>query len=192
MSLKMNYFFTSTSQTPAVFSESMQLLLEKTWLHASTKWACNYIDIPVLWGAIINIRDLIFPYNVSEALCCNVDEAERLLISISGKEELSNSRPSLYNSSCEYINKYTEDFFFTSRNRKLDPVSGREKEIRQLIDVLLRRRQNNPILTGEPGVGKSSIVEGLALQISSGRVPDALKNVKILALDMGALLAELV
>ncbi|EEW0979452.1 type VI secretion system ATPase TssH, partial [Escherichia coli] len=48
-------FFTSTSQTPAVFSESMQLLLEKTWLHASTKWACNYIDIPVLWGAIINI-----------------------------------------------------------------------------------------------------------------------------------------
>ncbi|ELR3168155.1 type VI secretion system ATPase TssH [Escherichia coli] len=182
-------FFTASSQTSPIFSESMQLLLEKTWLHSSTKWECNYIDIPAFWATIINIKDLIFPYNVSEALCCNLDEAEKLLISISGKDAHSISHPSLYNPPCEYISKYTEDFSLLAETGKLDPVSGREKEIRQLIDVLLRRRQNNPILTGEPGVGKSSIVEGLALQISSGRVPDALKNVKILALDMGALLA---
>ncbi|EEC8626939.1 type VI secretion system ATPase TssH [Escherichia coli] len=176
-------------QSAPVFSESMQILLEKAWIHASTKWQCNHIDIPVFFTTLINIRDSILPYNVSEALCCDVDAAEKVLISFSCKEESSTSHSSIDNSSHEYISKYTENFTLLAETGKLDPVSGREKEIRQLIDILLRRRQNNPILTGDPGVGKSSIVEGLALQISSGRVPDALKNVNILALDMGALLA---
>ena len=178
----------TASQSSPVFSESMQTLLEKTWIHASTKWQSNHIDIPVFWTTLITIRDSILPYNVAEALYCDMDVAESLLLSFSLKSE--------YSSSCvvdnvphEYISKYTENFSLLAETGKLDPVTGREKEIRQLIDILLRRRQNNPILTGEPGVGKSSIVEGLALQIASGRVPDALKNVRILALDMGALLA---
>ncbi|MFP1451617.1 hypothetical protein ACLB1N_01830 [Escherichia coli] len=148
----------------------MQILLEKAWIHASTKWQCNHIDIPVFFTTLINIRDSILPYNVSEALCCDVDAAEKVLISFSCKEE-SSFHSSIDNSSHEYISKYTENFTLLAETGKLDPVSGREKEIRQLIDILLRRRQNNPILTGDPGVGKSSIVEGLALQISSGRVP---------------------
>lgn len=180
--------FNAPPQSSPIFSESMQILLEKTWLHASTKWQCNHIDIPVFWTTLINIRDSIFPYNVSETLYCDIDEAEKLLISFSGKEEYS-SRYSMDKSPHKYISKYTENFSLLAEAGKLDPVTGREREIRQLIDILLRRRQNNPILTGEPGVGKSSIVEGLALQIASGRVPDVLKNVKILALDMGALLA---
>ncbi len=137
---------------------------------------------------LITLRDSILPYNVVGALYCDVDVAEKLLLSLSVKTEHSSHRAT-DNATHEYINKYTENFSLLAETGKLDPVTGREKEIRQLIDILLRRRQNNPILTGEPGVGKSSIVEGLALQVASGRVPDALKNVRILALDMGALLA---
>ncbi|HDD9276528.1 TPA: type VI secretion system ATPase TssH [Escherichia coli] len=175
-------------QSSPVFSEPMQTLLEKTWIHASTKWQSNHIDIPVFLTTLITIRDSILPYNVAETLCCDLDVAEKLLLSFSGKEEHSSHR-STDNAPHEYIIKYTENFSLLAETGKLDPVTGREKEIRQLIDILLRRRQNNPMLTGEPGVGKSSIVEGLALQIASGRVPDELKNVRLLALDMGALLA---
>ncbi|HHU3463975.1 TPA: AAA family ATPase, partial [Escherichia coli] len=158
------------------------------WIHASTKWQSNHIDIPVLLTTLITLRDSILPYNVVGALYCDVDVAEKFLLSLSVKTEHSSHRAT-DNAPHEYINKYTENFSLLAETGKLDPVTGREKEIRQLIDILLRRRQNNPILTGEPGVGKSSIVEGLALQVASGRVPDALKNVRILALNMGALLA---
>ncbi|EFL5668281.1 AAA family ATPase, partial [Escherichia coli] len=176
-------------QSSPVFSESMQTLLEKTWIHASTKWQIDHIDIPVFLSTMINFRDSIFPLNVSDALCCDMDVAEELLISFSDEAEHSASHRPTDRSSHEYLSKYTENLSLRAETGKLDPVTGREKEVRQLIDILLRRRQNNPILTGEPGVGKSSIVEGLALQIASGRVPDVLKNVRIHALDMGALLA---
>ncbi len=70
---------------------------------------------------------------------------------------------------------------------KLDPVIGRDEEIRRAIQVLARRSKNNPVLIGEPGVGKTAIVEGLAQRIVNGDVPEALKNKKLLSLDMGAL-----
>src|SRR5947199_5440533 len=72
---------------------------------------------------------------------------------------------------------------------KLDPVIGRDEEIRRVIQVLSRRTKNNPVLIGEPGVGKTAIVEGLALRIVRGDVPEGLKNKRIVALDMGALIA---
>ena len=71
----------------------------------------------------------------------------------------------------------------------MDPIYGRDEEIRQIVDVLMRRRQNNPILTGEAGVGKTAVVEGFALQIVSGNVPPALKNVALHVLDLGLLQA---
>ena len=72
---------------------------------------------------------------------------------------------------------------------KIDPLVGREKELERAIHILLRRRKNNPVFVGEAGVGKTALAEGLALAVHAGRVPDALKNVEIYALDMGALLA---
>src|SRR5947209_6118685 len=84
---------------------------------------------------------------------------------------------------------YTTNLTTLARAGKLDPVLEREFEIAQLINVLLRRRQNNPILVGEPGVGKTAIVEGLASRIATGDVPPTLKNVSIHSLDIGSMLA---
>lgn len=85
--------------------------------------------------------------------------------------------------------RYTVDFTELAREGKLDPIVGRSDEIRQVIDILLRRRQNNPILTGEAGVGKTAVVEGLAQRIVSGRVPPPLRGVSLRALDVGLLQA---
>jgi ATP-dependent Clp protease ATP-binding subunit ClpB len=87
------------------------------------------------------------------------------------------------------LKKYARDLTQAARDGKLDPVIGRDEEIRRTIQVLSRRTKNNPVLIGEPGVGKTAIVEGLALRIVNGDVPEALQDKKLLALDMGALIA---
>ena len=87
------------------------------------------------------------------------------------------------------LNKYGEDLVEKARSQKLDPVIGRDSEIRNVIRILSRKTKNNPVLIGEPGVGKTAAVEGLAQRIVAGDVPEALKDKKIFALDMGALVA---
>ena len=87
------------------------------------------------------------------------------------------------------LNKYGEDLVEKARNQKLDPVIGRDSEIRNVIRILSRKTKNNPVLIGEPGVGKTAAVEGLAQRIVAGDVPEALKDKKLFALDMGALVA---
>src|SRR3954464_15315314 len=89
----------------------------------------------------------------------------------------------------EALKKYARDLTEAARDGKLDPVIGRDEEIRRTIQVLSRRTKNNPVLIGEPGVGKTAIVEGLALRIVNGDVPESLKDKQLLALDMGALVA---
>ena len=89
----------------------------------------------------------------------------------------------------EALAKYAINLSEKARNGELDPITGRDDEIRQIIDILMRRRQNNPILTGEAGVGKTAVVEGFALRVAKGDVPPALKNVDICALDIGLLQA---
>lgn len=91
--------------------------------------------------------------------------------------------------SFESLKKYTRDLTAAARDGKLDPVIGRDEEIRRSIQVLSRRTKNNPVLIGEPGVGKTAIVEGLAQRIINGDVPDSLKDKKLLSLDLGALIA---
>ena len=91
--------------------------------------------------------------------------------------------------SYDAMKKYARDLTEAARDGKLDPVIGRDEEIRRTIQILARRTKNNPVLIGDPGVGKTAIVEGLALRIANGDVPDSLKDRKLMALDMGALIA---
>jgi type VI secretion system protein VasG len=89
----------------------------------------------------------------------------------------------------EALRRYATDLTEKARKGEIDPVSGRDEEIRQIVDILMRRRQNNPILTGEAGVGKTAVVEGFAIRLARGDVPPALKDVSLLVLDIGLLQA---
>jgi len=103
--------------------------------------------------------------------------------------EYSGSLPPAQMGKEEALKRFTVDMTEQARSGKLDPIVGRDEEIRQLIDILMRRRQNNPILTGEAGVGKTAVVEGFALKIASGDVPPPLREVTLRSLDVGLLQA---
>ena len=114
---------------------------------------------------------------------------ERFLQSLStvrGNQRVVSDNPE---ATYDTLNKYGEDLVEKARNQKLDPVIGRDMEIRNIIRILSRKTKNNPVLIGEPGVGKTAAIEGLAQRIVAGDVPEGLKNKKIFALDMGALVA---
>src|SRR5205823_6818278 len=87
------------------------------------------------------------------------------------------------------LDQFTVNLTERARKGQLDPVLGRDHEIRQVVDILMRRRQNNPILTGEAGVGKTAVVEGFALRLARGDIPPALKDVSVMTLDIGLLQA---
>ncbi|MCP5464693.1 MAG: ATP-dependent chaperone ClpB [Deltaproteobacteria bacterium] len=114
------------------------------------------------------------------------DKLLQALQSIRGNQRVTDQNPE---NKYQVLEKYTTDLTERARAGKLDPVIGRDEEIRRVIQVLSRRTKNNPVLIGEPGVGKTAISEGLAQRIVSGDVPDTLKNKRILALDLGSLLA---
>lgn len=105
---------------------------------------------------------------------------------IRGNQKVDNQNPE---DKYQALEKYTRDLTELARKEKLDPVIGRDDEIRRVTQVLSRRTKNNPVLIGEPGVGKTAIAEGLARRIASGDVPEMLKNKRVLSLDMGALIA---
>ena len=108
------------------------------------------------------------------------------LTSVRGSARVTTENPE---GTYQALERYGRDLTELARKGKLDPVIGRDEEIRRVIQVLSRRTKNNPVLIGEPGVGKTAIVEGLAGRIVRGDVPEGLKNKRIVALDMGALVA---
>ncbi len=114
------------------------------------------------------------------------DEVLKALAELRGNQRVTDQEPE---GKFQALEKYGRDLTALARQGKIDPVIGRDEEIRRVMQVLTRRTKNNPVLIGEPGVGKTAIVEGLARRIVSGDVPEGLKNKKLVAMDLGAMIA---
>src|SRR5262245_18256578 len=114
------------------------------------------------------------------------DPVLRALADLRGNQRVTDANPE---DKFQALEKYGRDLTALARQGKIDPVIGRDEEIRRVMQVLTRRTKNNPVLIGEPGVGKTAIAEGLARRIVSGDVPETLKNKRLVAMDLGAMIA---
>ncbi|MEC6998801.1 MAG: Clp protease N-terminal domain-containing protein, partial [Pseudomonadota bacterium] len=144
-----------------------------------------FISVELMLLAILKTNDTAVSKFLNEAGLA-ADDLEKAIAALrKGRQANSASAEQSYKA----LERYTRDLTDDALNGKLDPVIGRDEEIRRSIQVLSRRTKNNPVLIGEPGVGKTAIAEGLALRIIDGDVPESLKGKKLLSLDMGALIA---
>jgi len=144
----------------------------------------EYVSVEHLLLAMIEIKSRA--KDILKENGINRDSVLKALTSIRGKIRVTDANPE---SKYQVLEKYSRDLTAQARSGKLDPVIGREEEIRRVIKILSRRTKNNPVLIGEPGVGKTAIVEGLAQKIAHGEIPETLKDRKVVALDLGALIA---
>ena len=140
----------------------------------------EHIMLALLETANSKLMEIFKSYNIDK------NKFLKVLVTVRGNTKVTNDSPE---STYDVLKKYGQDLVELAKNQKLDPVIGRDNEIRNVIRILSRKTKNNPVLIGEPGVGKTAIAEGLALRIVRGDVPDNLKERKIFSLDMGALIA---
>jgi type VI secretion system protein VasG len=191
LKVSLNALRSGNTRAP-VLSESLVEHLERSWLHASVNWQLSHLPVQAFLGCLLNDpsgNQMGCSSMLNQALNCDGEFADTLLqqqcLAVAARQPTNTED----HSNDSALEKYTRNLTEQARQNALDPALGRETEIRQIIDVLLRRRQNNPVLTGEPGVGKTAVVEGLAQRIVEGSVPETLKNMEILSLDMGLLQA---
>lgn len=140
----------------------------------------EYVSTEHLLLALLSDKD------VKKILDVSKDKVLEALKSVRGNQRVTSQNPE---GTFRALEKYTIDFTKLASEGKIDPVVGRDEEIRRVVQILSRRTKNNPVLVGDPGVGKTAIVEGLAKKIVDGDVPDSVKNKKLLSLDLGGLLA---
>ncbi|MEQ1962106.1 type VI secretion system ATPase TssH [Xenorhabdus khoisanae] len=188
------------ASTISDLSEHIDNAVERAWVYGSLKFGVDKIrSAHWLIGMLktfnlrntlkaispqfdrINTDTLVDNFN---AICGSSNETQE-------STELSpdNTQTTVQPSTDSALQKYGQELTARARNGDIDPVSGRDEEIRQIIDILMRRRQNNPLLTGEAGVGKTAVIEGLALRITTNEVPPPLQNVRLWLLDIGMLQA---
>src|SRR5215217_2223461 len=195
-------FKTGNTRTPAL-APQLPALIQQAWLLASIDGGASKVRSGHLILALLRDRDLArlafdissefnvvsieaLKKNFAEIIAGNIEDKES---SATGNPAAGNTATSVTGGTTRALDQYTVDLTDKARRGNIDPVLGRDSEIRQVVDILTRRRQNNPILTGEAGVGKTAVVEGFALRIAQGDVPPPLKNVEVRTLDMALLQA---
>jgi ATP-dependent Clp protease ATP-binding subunit ClpB len=182
-SVSLSPSFTSEGTQPSFSSELQKRILEADSL--SKQWKDSYISADhlfyVFWKSS---KDPFASWKKTSKL--SLKEVETHIMKLRGGSSMDSASGE---NSLQALEKYCKNLTLLAKEGKLDPVIGRDEEIRRTMQVLSRRTKNNPILIGEPGVGKTAIAEGLALRLSQGDVPDSLKDKQLFVLDMGSLVA---
>ncbi|MCC7540821.1 MAG: type VI secretion system ATPase TssH [Deltaproteobacteria bacterium] len=187
-----------------VFSETLFQWMEDTWLWVSLDQSAARIRSGALFAEFVMRASRYSGEQYPELDAIPIDEIKKQFLDIvQPSPETAEAAPAIEGAAAgpgagpgapagrgdEALKRFCTNFTQKARDGKIDPIFGRHREIRQMIDILARRRKNNPIVVGEAGVGKTALIEGLALDIVNGNVPDQLKNVEIVGLDLGLLQA---